>query len=356
MEKAFSPCEFAGKTLKNRIVMAPMTRSRAQNPGALPTELMALYYAQRATAGLIITEGTQPSIVGQGYPNTPGLHSAEQVEAWSKVTNAVHAKGGVIFAQLMHTGRIGHADLLPEGLVPVGPSPVTAEGQVYTAKGFLPYAQPREMIDSEIVETIADYANAAEKAIKAGFDGVEIHGANGYLVHQFLSNNANLRTDKWGGSIEGRIRFGVEVAKAITEKIGSSKVGFRVSPANPFNNISEDDIEGTYEALIVQLAKLNLTYLHFMENSMQNNLISRVREWWPNTMIVNTSVGGRAKNKSDLAYIDRGIADLIALGNLFISNPDLPARLETDGPYNLADPSKFYGGGEQGYTDYPALK
>jgi N-ethylmaleimide reductase len=356
LEKAFTPCEFASKTLKNRIVMAPMTRSRAQNPGALPTELMALYYAQRATAGLIITEGTQPSILGQGYPNTPGLHSAEQVEAWRKVTNAVHAKGGVIFAQLLHTGRIGDADLLPGGLVPVGPSPVTPKGEVYTANGLQPYGQPREMTNSEIVETIADYANAAENAIEAGFDGVEIHGANGYLVHQFLSNNANLRTDKWGGSIEGRIRFGVEVANAVTEKIGSSKVGFRVSPANSFNDISEDDIKGTYEALILELAKLDLAYLHFAENPMQNHLIFQVREWWPNTLIVNTSVSGRAKNKSDLAYIDSGIADLIAFGNLFIANPDLPSRLETDGPYNVADPSKFYGGGEQGYTDYPTLK
>jgi N-ethylmaleimide reductase len=355
MEKTFNTYELAGKTLQNRVVMAPMTRSRAQNPGALATDLMALYYAQRASAGLIITEGTQPSVGGQGYPSTPGLHSADQVQSWKKVTDAVDAKGGVIFAQLMHTGRIGHADLLPEGLTPVAPSPVAAAGQVYTAKGPQDFQVPKEMTESEIEQAIADFANAAENAIAAGFDGIEIHGANGYLVHQFLSTNANIRTDQWGGSVAGRIKFAIEVTKAISERIGASKVGIRISPANPFNSISEEGFEATYEALIKELAKLDLAYLHFMENPMQNGLLAKVRTWWPNTLIVNTFVGEKMKGKADLDYIQSGAADLVSLGQLFISNPDLVERLKTDGPYNAADGSKFYGGTEAGYTDYPTL-
>jgi len=355
MEKTFNTYELAGKTLQNRVVMAPMTRSRAQNPGALATDLMALYYAQRASAGLIITEGTQPSVGGQGYPSTPGLHSADQVQSWKKVTDAVDAKGGVIFAQLMHTGRIGHADLLPEGLTPVAPSPVAAAGQVYTAKGPQDFQEPKEMTETEIEQAIADFANAAENAIAAGFDGIEIHGANGYLVHQFLSTNANIRTDQWGGSVAGRIKFAIEVTKAISERIGASRVGIRISPANPFNSISEEGFEATYEALIKELAKLDLAYLHFMENPMQNGLLAKVRTWWPNTLIVNTFVGEKMKGKADLDYIQSGAADLVSLGQLFISNPDLVERLKTDGPYNAADGSKFYGGTEAGYTDYPTL-
>ena len=355
MTKAFSSYDLEGKILQNRIVMAPMTRSRAANPGALATDLMATYYSQRSTAGLIISEGTQPSIVGQGYPSTPGLHSAEQVEAWKKVTSAVHAKGGVIFAQLMHTGRIGHKDLLPEGLVPLAPSAVIAEGQVYTARGPQAFETPREMTEAEILQTINDFAKAAENAIAAGFDGVEIHGANGYLVHQFISTNVNLRNDQWGGSVTGRIKFAVEVAKAVSEKIGSVKVGIRLSPANPFNGIVEEGFEATYEALIKELANLDLAYLHFMENPMQNGLLSKARAWWPKTLIVNTFVGEKIKGKADLDYIENGVADLVSLGQLFISNPDLVQRLKTDGPYNKADSSKFYGGGEAGYTDYPTL-
>ncbi len=355
MKKAFNSYDLAGKLLQNRVIMAPMTRSRAGNPGALATDLMATYYAQRASAGLMITEGTQPSLVGQGYPSTPGLHSAEQVESWKKVTSAVHAKGGVIFAQLMHTGRIGHKDLLPAGLVPVAPSAVIAEGQVYTAKGPQAFETPKEMTDAEILQTISDFASAAENAIAAGFDGVEIHGANGYLVHQFISTNVNLRTDRWGGSVAGRINFAVEVAKAIASKIGSSKVGIRLSPANPFNGIVEEGFEATYEALIKELAGLDLAYLHFMENPMQNGLLAKVRTWWRNTLIANTFVGEKVKGKVDLEYIESGVADLVSLGQLFISNPDLVERLKTDGPYNTADGSKFYGGDEKGYTDYPTL-
>jgi N-ethylmaleimide reductase len=355
MEKAFSSYDLAGKVLQNRIVMAPMTRSRAGNPGAIATDLMATYYAQRASAGLIITEGTQPSIVGQGYPSTPGLHSKEQVESWKKVTSAVHKEGGVIFSQLMHTGRIGHKDLLPSGLSPLAPSAVIAEGQVYTAKGPQAFETPKEMTEAEIIQTINDFANAAENAIEAGFDGVELHGANGYLIHQFLSTNVNLRTDQWGGSIAGRIRFAIEIAKAVSARIGSTKVGFRISPANPFNGIVEEDCDATYEALIKKLTTLDLAYLHFMENPMQNGLLPKVRNWWPNTLIVNTFVGEKMKGKADLEYIESGAADLVSLGQLFISNPDLVERLKNNGPYNTADASKFYGGDENGYTDYPKM-
>ena len=355
MSKAFSTYQLAGQTLKNRIVMAPMTRSRAGNPGALATDLMATYYGQRASAGLIITEGTQPSLVGQGYPSTPGLHSEEQVLAWRKVTDEVHSKGGVIFAQLMHSGRIGHKDLLPEGLIPVAPSAVKAEGKVYTKNGLKEFETPKEMTEDEILQSINDFASAAENAIRAGFDGIEIHGANGYLVHQFLSDNANLRTDTWGGDIAGHIKFGVAVTKAVAERIGPERVGIRISPANPFNSIHENNIFETYEAFIKELAKLNIAYLHFMENPMQNGLLLKARDWWPNTLIVNTFVGEKMKGKTDLDYVENGIADLVSFGQLFIANPDLPARLESDGPYNAADPSKFYGGDEKGYTDYPAL-
>lgn len=356
MEKAFNSYDLAGKLLKNRIAMAPMTRSRAGNPGGLATELMAIYYAQRASAGLIITEGTQPSVVGQGYPNTPGLHSAEQVESWKKVTSAVHEKGGVIFAQLMHTGRIGHKDLLPNELVPVAPSAVTADGQVYTSKGPQAFEAPKELTEKEILQTIEDFATAAANAIAAGFDGVEIHGANGYLVHQFISTNVNLRTDQWGGSVSGRIKFAVEVAKAVSARIGATKTGIRISPANPYNGIVEDGFEATYEELIKELSSLDLAYLHFMDNPMQNGLLAKARIWWKNTLIVNTFGGEKSKSKADLEYIDSGKADLVSLGQLFISNPDLVERLKTDGPYNVADGSKFYGGNEAGYTDYPTLK
>jgi N-ethylmaleimide reductase len=355
MDKAFSAYDLAGKTFKNRIVMAPMTRSRAGNPGGLATDLMATYYAQRASAGLIISEGTQPSIVGQGYPSTPGLHSAEQVESWKKVTSAVHAAGGVIFAQLMHTGRIGHKDLLPAGLVPVAPSAVIAEGQVYTAKGPQPFDTPKEMTEAEILQTIEDFASAAANAIEAGFDGVEIHGANGYLIHQFISTNVNLRTDQWSGSVEGRIKFPVEVAKAVSARIGAAKTGFRISPTNPFNGIAEEGFEATYEALIKELATLDLAYLHFMENQMQNGLLAKARTWWKNTLMVNTILGEKSKGKSDLEYIESGIADLVSFGQLFIANPDLVARLKSDGPFNTADASTFYGGDAKGYTDYPTL-
>ncbi|MGW2169534.1 alkene reductase [Streptomyces sp. NPDC001705] len=356
MTTAFSPYDLGPLRLSNRIVMAPMTRSRAYGPGQSPTDLMATYYAQRASAGLIVTEGTQPSVVGQGYPDTPGIHSAEQVAAWRKVTDAVHAEGGTIFLQLMHTGRIGHPSMT--GLTPVGPSPVRAQGQVYTHQGLQDFVTPHELTESEIEETIADFATAARNAIEAGFDGVEVHGANGYLIHQFLAPNANRRTDAWGGSPEQRIRFAVETVKAVVAAIGADKVGFRISPGNPFNDIAETDtadMEATYTALVDTLAPLSLAYLHQMEGPEIRDLTVRLRKTWPSTFILNPYTGTEPTGPDDLNLVENGTADLIAYGSLFLANPDLPARLAAGGPYNTPDRATSYGGDHRGYTDYPTL-
>ncbi|MEU1630839.1 alkene reductase [Streptomyces sp. NPDC020096] len=354
MTTAFDPIVLGGRRLASRIAMAPMTRSRAFGPGAEPTELMATYYAQRAGAGLIVTEGIQPSPVGQGYPDTPGLHTPRQVAAWRTVTDAVHRKGGVIFAQLMHTGRISHPSLLPEGLVPVGPSAVAANGQVFTHEGPKDFVTPKELGEAEIRQTIDDFVDAAKGAVEAGFDGVEIHGANGYLVHQFLAPNTNRRTDAWGGDVEGRIRFAVEVTTAVAEAIGSHRVGLRISPGNPYNDIAEDNPAEVYEALLERLAGLDLAYLHLLEGP-DRDLTTRLRKAWPSTFILNPFTHPEATGPDALALIEDGAADMIAYGALFLANPDLPARLAAGGPFNTPDPATFYGGDHRGYTDYPTL-
>ncbi|KAB1142551.1 alkene reductase [Streptomyces luteolifulvus] len=354
---AFAPIELAGQRLANRIAMAPMTRSRAYGPGATVTDLTATYYGQRASAGLIVTEGIQPSAVGQGYPDTPGLHSAEQVAAWRQVTDAVHFEGGIIFAQLMHTGRISHPSLLPDGLNPVGPSPVAAKGQVFTHQGPKDFVTPQELDADDIVRTIADFANAARNAIAAGFDGVEIHGANGYLIHQFLAPNTNQRIDDWGGDAAGRARFGVEVTAAVAEAIGGHRTGFRISPGNPFNDIAETDpadVEETYTTLVAALGLLDLAYLHMVEGP-DRTLTTRLRKSWPGTFILNPFTHPAPTGPDTLDLIQDGTADIIAFGALFLANPDLPARLAANGPYNTADPATFYGGDHRGYTDYPRL-
>ncbi|MFI6844231.1 alkene reductase [Kitasatospora sp. NBC_00085] len=354
MTTAFDPIVLGGRRLASRIAMAPMTRSRAYGPGAEPTALMAEYYAQRASAGLIVTEGIQPSPVGQGYPGTPGLHTAGQVAAWRTVTDAVHAEGGVIFAQLMHTGRIGHPSLLPDGLVPLAPSAVAAKGQVFTHEGPKEYVTPNELSEAEIRQTIADFATAAHNAIQAGFDGVEIHGANGYLVHQFLAPNTNLRTDAWGGGVEGRIRFAVEVVTAVTEAIGSDRVGLRISPGNPYNDIAEPQPGEVYEALLEQLAGLDLAYLHLMEGP-DRDLTARLRKAWPGTFVLNPFTYPEVTGPEALKLVEDGTADMVAYGALFLANPDLPARLAVGGPFNTPDTATFYGGDHRGYTDYPTL-
>ncbi|GGU47677.1 alkene reductase [Streptomyces albospinus] len=354
MTTAFDPIVLGGKPLANRVVMAPMTRSRAFGPGAEPTELMAAYYAQRAGAGLIVTEGIQPAPAGQGYPDTPGLHTAGQVQAWRTVTDAVHREGGVIFAQLMHTGRIGHPSLLPDGLVPVGPSAVAAKGQVYTHEGPKDFVTPRELSEAEIRQAIADFATAARNAVEAGFDGVEIHGANGYLVHQFLAPNANRRTDSWGGDTEGRIRFAVEVVTAVAEAIGSHRVGLRISPGNPYNDIAEDNVGEVYPALLERLAPMGLAYLHLLEGP-DRQLTRQLRKAWPAAFVLNPFSHPQYTAPDAVALVDEGLADLVAFGALFLANPDLPRRLAVGGPFNTPDPATFYGGDHRGYTDYPTL-
>lgn len=355
MPTAFDSYDLGGKRLSSRIVMAPMTRSRAHDPAATATDLMAAYYAQRANAGLIVTEGTQPNAVGQGYPDTPGLYSDEQVEAWRKVTAAVHREGGVIFAQLMHAGRISDPSLLPEGLHPVAPSPVRARGQIYTHEGSKDFPTPRELTEAEIVRTIDDFATAARNAIAAGFDGVELHGANGYLIQQFLAASTNRRTDGWGGSVDGRIRFAVEVTTAVAKAIGGQRVGFRVSPGNPNNDISEDDLPQTYSALVERLAPLGMAYLHQVEAVEVRDLTLRLRKDWPGTFILNPFTGTDPTGPNELKLVEDGTADLIAYATLFLANPDLPKRLAAGGPFNAVDRATFFGGDRRGYTDYPAL-
>ena len=313
---------------------------------------MAIYYAQRASAGLIITEGTHPSVQGQGYTDVPGLHSPAQVAAWRTVTDAVHAEGGLIFAQLMHSGRIGHPDLLPDGLIPVGPSPVRAKGQVYTNTGLQDFVVPRELTEDDILATVEDYASAARNAIAAGFDGVELHGANGYLIHQFLSAHTNRRNDRWGGGVEGRIRFAVEVARATTEAIGADRVGIRISPGAVVNDINDDsEHDATYLPLVQELAQLDLAYLHFAERAGRD-LTRRVRAAWPSTFILNPDTGSTPTGPADLRLIDDGDTDLLAFGANFIANPDLPHRLATGAPLAQGDRVSFFSGGDEGYIDY----
>ncbi|MCT4355002.1 alkene reductase [Streptomyces sp. Je 1-79] len=355
MTTAFDPIDLSGIRLANRIAMAPMTRSRADAVDRTPTALAVEYYAQRASAGLIITEGIQPAAEGQGYPNTPGLHSAEQTAAWRAVTDAVHARGGTIFAQLMHTGRIGHPDLLDGDLHPVGPSAVRADGRLFTFDGLKDYVTPRELTSDEVRTTVAAYAAAARNAVDAGFDGVEIHGANGYLVHQFLATGTNHRTDEWGGPVENRIRFAVEVAKAVAAEIGPGRTALRISPANPYNDIAETGTEETYTALIAAIDPLGIAYLHLMEAAPAvRELTLALRKRFSGTFVLNPATESPT-GAASLALIEDGTADMVAYGALFIANPDLPARLRNGGPYNIPDRASFYGGDHRGYTDYPAL-
>ncbi|WNI15463.1 alkene reductase [Actinacidiphila sp. ITFR-21] len=354
MTTAFDPIELAGLSLANRIVMAPMTRSRAFGPGQSPTDAAVAYYAQRASAGLIITEGTQPSAAGQGYPDTPGLHSAGQVAAWRKVTDAVHTAGGRIFAQLMHTGRIGHPSVSPHGLVPVSPSAVAPKGRIYTADGPKEYVVPEELDEDGIWRTIADHVSAARNAIDAGFDGVEVHGANGYLVHQFLAPNSNLRTDGWGGDHEGRARFAAELVRAVAEAIGPHRTGLRISPGNPLGDIDEPDPGPTYLALLRALEPVGPAYLHITETG-DRALTLELRKRFGGVVILNARTDGRPSGPEELALVEDGTADMVSYGALFLANPDLPRRLRSGGPFNAPDRATYYGGDERGYTDYPAL-
>ncbi|MYW66578.1 alkene reductase [Streptomyces sp. SID8379] len=353
MTTAFDPLDLSGTRIANRIAMAPMTRSRA-GAGGTATDLTAEYYAQRASAGLIISEGVQPSAVGQGYAWTPGLHSEEQIASWRKVTDAVHADGGVIFAQIMHAGRISHPSLQPDGGLPVAPSAVAPEGKAFTNDGFQDFVAPRELTADEIRATIADFADAARAAIQAGFDGVELHGANGYLIHQFLAPGSNERTDEWGGSVENRARFAVEVVKAVAAAVGAERTALRISPLNPYNSMSGTDTAEVYEVLIAGIEPLGIAYLHVLEAVPEvREVTADLRKRFTGTFFLNAFTEGPTDHRA-LALIEDGLADVLTFGALFLANPDLPARLRTEGPYNTPDPSSFFGGDAKGYTDYPA--
>jgi N-ethylmaleimide reductase len=355
MTTAFDPIDLSGTQLGNRIAMAPMTRSRAHGEGLTVTDSTVEYYGQRASAGLIITEGIQPSVVGQGYPDTPGLHSAEQVAAWRKVTDAVHAKGGKIFAQIMHAGRIGHPVLFPDGQVSVAPSAVAAAGQLFTHEGPKDFIAPRELSGDEVRAVVGEFVEASRNAIEAGFDGVELHGANGYLIHQFLAPNTNLRTDEWGGSVENRIRFAVEVTQAVAAAIGAERTGLRISPGNPYNDIAETDPETVYPALVRELEPLGLGYLHIVEMVPGlRDVTLALRKQFSGTFVLNPATEGPTDHRA-LELIEDGIADILAFGSLFLANPDLPVRLKAEGPYNTPDTATFFGGDDKGYIDYPTL-
>lgn len=353
----FSPYQFGKYELQNRLVMSPMTRNRA--PDNVPNELMAEYYGQRASAGLIITEGTSPSPNGLGYPRIPGIFSSAQVAGWSLVTNAVHAKGAKIFVQLMHTGRIGHALNLPAGARILAPSAVAAAGEMYTdAEGLKPQPVPQAMTDADIRAALQEFVQAATNAVAAGFDGIELHAANGYLLEQFLRPNSNLRTDRYGGSIENRARFVLEVAAATAEVIGKDKVGIRLSPFGVFNDMPlYDAMEADYAYLTGQLDKIGLAYVHIVDHSSQgapavpDSMKQTMRRVFKQTLILS---GGydRVRAESDLAA---GKGDLIAVGRGFLANPDLPARWQSSASLNAPDYSTLYTPGPKGYSDYPTL-
>ena len=347
----------SGLELSNRVIMAPLTRSRA-GAGNVPTDLNAEYYQQRASAGLIISEGTQISPQGVGYPDTPGIHSDAQIEGWKKVTKAVHEAGGRIFAQLWHVGRVSHP-MYHDGEKPVAPSPVTPEGEVYTHQGMKEFVTPRALQSEEIPGIIDDYRQAARNAIEAGFDGVEIHGANGYLIEQFIKDGTNHRDDKYGGSVENRCRFALDVVKAVSDEVGNSKTGIRFSPSGTSQGISDSNPKHTYTYLIAKLNKYDLAYIHLMEpqtdvSDRQNylkNVPAYFREIYSGTIITNMDYD----RESGMQAIENSTADLVAYGRLFLANPDLPERFAQDAPLNEPNPNTFYGGNEEGYTDYPSM-
>ncbi|MFS8214655.1 alkene reductase [Paenibacillus sp. S29] len=353
MEKLWSKTKIGNLELPHRLAMAPMTRSRAQEDGT-PGELTSHYYAQRASMGLIITEGTQTSDDGQGYLRSPGIYTEKHIEGWKKVTDAVHEEGGFIFIQLMHVGRVSHPDNTPHHRQPVAPSAIAPGVEMFTAKGMQEIPVPRELSEENIQTTITDFRKAAAAAIKAGADGVEIHGANGYLINQFIGENSNIRSDKYGGSIENRARFAIEVTKAIVEEIGAERTGFRISPGTPLNGIDEGEhgLE-VYLHLVKELAQYNLAYLHVMHLGNET-LLREIRNIWSNPLLVNRA--GRALE--DLSVdIDNGLADMAPVGVWSLANPDLVERLKEGFPLNEADRKTLYSGnGSEGYTDYPTMK
>ena len=353
----FTPIQMGPYTLPNRIVMAPMTRNRAA-AGNVPHELNVEYYRQRASAGLIITEASQISPQGVGYPATPGIHSAEQVAGWRHITEAVHAQGGHIFLQLWHVGRISHPSLQPGGALPVAPSAIKPAGEAITYEGPQAYVEPRALELDEIPALINDYLVAAENALDAGFDGVEIHAANGYLLDQFLRDGSNQRTDKYGGAIKNRVRLLLEVTEAVTAVWGGGRVGIRISPLQPFNDMYDSNPEALFSYVVQQMNNFELAYLHVTEMGKESpgtagpafDLL-KLRDIYRGIYMTNAAYDRERAN----AALAAGEADLVAFGMLYIANPDLPERFAQNAPLNTPNPDTFYGGDAEGYTDYPAL-
>ncbi len=361
----FSPLQLGEVKLAHRVVMAPLTRMRSAQPGNVPQDMNVEYYSQRATnGGLIITEATQISPQGQGYPATPGIHSAEQIAGWQKVVNAVHDKGGVIYLQLWHVGRISHSSLQANGALPVAPSAVRPSGDAYTSDGrMVPFETPRALERQEILSIVDDYKIAAQNAQKAGFDGVEIHGANGYLVDQFLRDKTNLRTDEYGSSLENRTRFLIEVAQAVVKVWGGGRVGLRLSPFGSFNDMGDSQPMELFSHAVGKMAALGLAYIHLVEPRQDESPGFDTSRW------ASTPMGTLFRDKFSGAIIAAGgytgesaesaiaaeHADAIAFGRNFIANPDLPKRLAAGAELNRYHRDSFYGGTEKGYTDYPFL-
>lgn len=365
MTSLFDPLKAGDITLANRLVMAPLTRMRSQQPGNIPWDLNAQYYAQRASAGLIISEATQVSQQGQGYPATPGIHSAEQVEGWKKVTEAVHAAGGKIALQLWHVGRISHTSHQPNGALPVAPSAIAAKNSgTYTAD-WKPtgIAVPRALETSEIAGIVADFVTAAENAKAAGFDGVEVHGANGYLLDQFLQDGSNKRDDQYGGTIENRARLLLEIVDGVAKVWGCGRVGVRLSPYGTFNDMNDSDPVVLFTYVISELDRRNIAFLDLIEPRSSNaggqdgvnadapDVAKIFRALFRGTLV---SAGGYDPESAKEA-VENGKADAVAFGRLFIANPDLPARIAQGATLNKYDRATFYGGGDKGYTDYPVL-
>ena len=353
----FTPIQLGPYRLPNRVVMAPLTRNRA-GPGNVPGPLNAEYYAQRACAGLIVSEASQVTPEGQGYPATPGVHSAEQVAGWRLVTDAVHSRGGRIFLQLWHVGRISHPSLQPGGALPVAPSAVRPAGEAITLEGLKPFVTPRALALEEIPGVVQAYRAGAANAREAGFDGVEVHAANGYLLDQFLRDGTNRRTDRYGGSLENRARLMMEVVEAVCGVWGADRVGARLSPLQPFNDMRDSDPRATFTYAVHALNAFGLAYLHITEMGTEAPGaagpafdLHELRRAWQGRYMTN---GGYDRDRANAA-LAAGDADLVAFGVPFLANPDLPERFRRGAPLNPPNPDTFYGGGAEGYTDYPFL-
>lgn len=351
MHTVFDTVRVGRNTLQNRLVMAPMVRSRAQFDGT-PGELAATYYSQRAGVGLIVAEGTQPSEDGQGYFATPGIYTDAHVAGWKKIADAIHAKGSRLFIQVMHAGRMSHPDNTPHHRQAVAPSAIAPGTGIFTAKGMQDVPVPRALSVAEIHQTVADFAFAARRAVEAGADGVEIHGANTYLIQQFFAPSANTRTDEYGGSIENRARFALEVVKAVAGEIGADRVAIRLSPGTTVWGFDEGP-EGPdlYRYLVAELDKLGMAYLHIMHMGNES-LLAEIRKLWRGALILNRPGRQREQIGADIAS---GLADLESYGQMVLANPDFVERLKQNAPMNAPHPESYFGGSEQGYTDYPAL-